>query len=737
MDTVVFVDEAQIVDQKFCQLVRHDGYQLVCAENRRSVFECLEKYEVGVVMVAQGIRDNKLHGILSDVSQRYPDVERMTLCTDSFKHENVDEFDEGTHDDHSGYDRIRRKLRAAYDHYKVRSKAGMTQRVMGQNGFGYAVVERDSVISEVCESFLLSLNLEGHQAVGRNFCQLIFESTGFVVPQVNEWFDQVIELPIDMGLKDDIIFLTFSMKMLEDLGSESTAYSLLVSRNRCPSNLMLQSIKPAPIEYISGVCDRVDLKNKYKFIAALAKRYKWAVGLIAIRIDGDKNHSVVNDFSAYLDCLMRETDAVCFYRENLIVVLLSRIESDDCIHIVKERVASAAVERYSNNGLGVGMSVDVGAAMGNGEDDLRDLLRSSISDVKAAGEIKREKISAVLCEVNSEPVLDNDVSGTGTELRKFHGIYSSSPVMHTLFEKVWRVTLHEAAIFIYGETGTGKELLARAIHQEGARKNSPFVAVNCANLSEQLLESQLFGHKKGAFTGAVKDQEGIFSAADGGTLFLDEVTELPLSLQAKLLRVLQEREYVPVGDTKPKKFDVQLLSASSTRLSDAVSNGEFRLDLQYRIEVIPLDLRPLRDRELDAILLFERFLREGYADRYGEASDEEVVIDDDVLRAIDDYSWPGNIRELKNVCDYVLAMSRGSHISLDDLPEKFVLTNSGEKKVHDKLGRKAVILNPVLDKERLVKALSMHHGNRTDTADHLGVSRMTLWRKMKIYNIAG
>ena len=729
MDTVVFVDEASIVDQKFCQLVRSDGYQLVCAENRRSVFECLERYDVGVVMVAQGIRDNKLRGILSDVSQKYPDVARMTLCTDSFKYEDIEEFDESLHEDHSGYERIRRKLRAAYDHYKVRSKAGMAQRVMGENGFGYAVVERDSVISEVCESFLLSLNLEGHQAVGRNFCQLIFESTGFVVPQVDEWFDQVIELPVDMGLKDNIIFLTFSMKVVEGSNSKDTTYSLLVSRNRCPSNLLLRSIKPAPIEYISGVCDRTALKEKYKFIAAMAKRYKWAVGLIAIRVGGDESHSVVNGFSAYLDCLMRETDAVCLYQENLIVVLLSRIESDDCIRIVKERVASVAMERYSNDRKPGGVSIEVGASIGNGEEDFCSLLRNAVSDVKDADEVEREKIA-----VASQAA---EYSSADTELKAFHGMLSSSPLMHSLFEKVWRMRLHETSIFICGETGTGKELLARAIHQEGARKEAPFVAVNCANLSEQLLESQLFGHKKGAFTGAVKDQEGIFAAADGGTLFLDEVTELPLSLQAKLLRVLQEREYIPVGDTKPRKFDVQLLSASSTRLSEAVSNGEFRLDLQYRIEVIPLELRPLRDRGLDAVLLFERFVRAGYAERHGEISDEGVMIDDDVLRAINDYSWPGNIRELKNVCDYVLAMSHGTHISLDVLPDKFTPQKDNEIKADDKSGGKAIILNPALDKERLVTALSMHNGNRTDTADYLGVSRMTLWRKMKIHNIAG
>ena len=735
MDTVVFVDEAQLVDQKFCQLVERDGYQLVCAEDRRSVFECLERYDVGVVMVAQGIHDKKLRGILSDVSLRYPDVERMTLCTDSFKHENVDEFDESSPDDSSGYGRIRRKLRAAYDHYKVRTKAGTTQRVMGENGFGYAVVERSSIISEVCESFLSSLNLGGHQTVGRDFCQLIFESTGFVVPQVDEWFDQVIELPIDIGLKGDVIFLTFSMKAFDETVSDKGKYSLLVSRNRCPSNLILPSNKPAPIEYISGVCDRDELKDKYTFIAAMAKRYQWAVGLIAVRVDGDFKQQVISDFSAYLDCLMRETDSVCLYRNNLIIVLLSRIESDDCIRIVKERVAAAAVVRYSERNEQDGSSLGVGATVGNGEEELRDLLRSSIADVTPVDEIGRDELAAITIPTTKEK-LSNKIE-SAAQLKAFHGMYSSSPVMHSLFEKVWRVTLHEVAIFIHGETGTGKELLAKAIHQEGPRKDKPFVAVNCANLSEQLLESQLFGHKKGAFTGAVKDYEGIFAAADGGTLFLDEVTELPLSLQAKLLRVLQEREYVPLGETRPKKFDVQLLSASSTRLSDAVENGEFRLDLQYRIEVIPLDLVPLRDREFDAVLLFERFVKEGYAQRYGNASNAVVEIDSDVLQVINDYSWPGNIRELKNVCDYVLAMSHGTHVGLDVLPEKFCDLNNNVKKEHDYTGEKETASNSPLDKEGLIRALSMHHGNRTETADYLGVSRMTLWRKMKAYNIEG
>ncbi len=234
----------------------------------------------------------------------------------------------------------------------------------------------------------------------------------------------------------------------------------------------------------------------------------------------------------------------------------------------------------------------------------------------------------------------------------FHGMLSANPAMYRLFERITKSARANIPIFISGETGTGKELVARACHLQSPRKSQPFIAINCANFNEHLIESQLFGHKKGAFTGATAEHQGLFSAAGQGTLFLDEVTTLPLALQAKLLRVIQEREFSPVGSHQTYPFTAQLLTASSTTLGRAVELGQFREDLFYRLNVIPLKLPPLRDRGEDVVIMAEHFLRlfvRAEQKAFKHFSEGAKVF----LRG---YLWPGNVRQLENIIHSIVVL---------------------------------------------------------------------------------
>ncbi len=318
----------------------------------------------------------------------------------------------------------------------------------------------------------------------------------------------------------------------------------------------------------------------------------------------------------------------------------------------------------------------------------------------------------------------------------FHGIVTSDPAMLHLISVIKKTANSDAPFFIHGETGTGKELIAQSIHLECERSSQKFVALNCANLTETLLESQLFGHKKGAFTGAQKDQKGLLAEAEGGTLFLDEVTEIPVNLQSKLLRVLQEKEYTPVGETSAISFDVKIISASSTSLEAAVANGTFREDLRYRLEVLPLSLPPLRARIGDIPILFDYFLEQQFS-RHAKAVKS---IDQSVSECILAYQWPGNIRELVNVCTYIAALSgdETESIALDDIP--VVIRN---------LGLQAPSIGPEtidsgasspshsvrISRDSLAAAMENFDGHRESIAKYFGISRMTLWRKMKQFDL--
>jgi transcriptional regulator with PAS, ATPase and Fis domain len=290
--------------------------------------------------------------------------------------------------------------------------------------------------------------------------------------------------------------------------------------------------------------------------------------------------------------------------------------------------------------------------------------------------------------------------------------------MHRLFENIKKAARTDVSIYISGETGVGKELVARAIHNESNRAKQPFVAVNVANFSNDLIESQLFGHKKGAFTGAITSSPGLMRVAANGTLFLDEVTSLPTHTQAKLLRVLQERQYYPVGDVHLQEFSASIVSASNMSFEEAIALHHFREDLRYRLEVIPLEVPPLRKRRDDIILLFNYFLKLA-------SGDKKWKIDRQLAKKLKQYPWPGNVRELENCARFSAAMADKDRLTIDDLPEnvkKIFYSNTPVK-------RKKITRNII------TKALYKNNNSRNKTAEFLAISRMTLWRKMKTFNL--
>ncbi len=315
----------------------------------------------------------------------------------------------------------------------------------------------------------------------------------------------------------------------------------------------------------------------------------------------------------------------------------------------------------------------------------------------------------------------------------FHGLMTRDPGLRALFEVVRSVAATDATVLVRGESGTGKEGIAKAIHLESARAGGPFVAINCASLSPTLLESELFGHVRGAFTGALRDHNGLFVSAHGGTLFLDEVAELPVDLQARLLRVLQEHEVTPVGATRPRKVDVRIVAATHRSLRRLVAEGRFREDLLYRLRVVPLFLPPLRERRDDLPLLLWHFIEARNA--RGQRVVRQVATD--ALRALLDHAWPGNIRELQNVVDYAFAVGRGPALILADLPPELRGADAHPSLPTAKpeaARRSAEPLEPSeAERVRIARALAEADGHVGRAAALLGMSRPTFWRRRKLY----
>jgi len=308
-------------------------------------------------------------------------------------------------------------------------------------------------------------------------------------------------------------------------------------------------------------------------------------------------------------------------------------------------------------------------------------------------------------------------------VREFQGMLSKNPKMHEIFDLVETVAESDANVLIEGESGTGKELVARAIHRLSSRAGKPFLGVNCASLNENLMESELFGHVRGAFTGAVKDRMGRFEMAEGGTLFLDEVSEIGLHLQAKLLRIIQEREYQRVGETGTRKADVRILSATNKRLKDLIADRTFRNDLYYRLNVVSVTPPPLRERKEDIPILAEYFLCRPQENPGGCRRSFSPL----AMQALLEYPWPGNVRELENAVERAKICCRGDMIEESALPAEIRRRGASVPRGGGPFGEKAANL----DAGRIRDSLVRSGWNRTETAARLGISRVTLWRRMK------
>lgn len=320
------------------------------------------------------------------------------------------------------------------------------------------------------------------------------------------------------------------------------------------------------------------------------------------------------------------------------------------------------------------------------------------------------------------------------------GLIGNSPAMQDLFRQILRVAASEAGVLITGESGTGKELVGRALHDNSSRAKGPYIRVHCAAFPEHLLEGELFGHARGAFTGATAAREGRFEAADGGTLLLDEIGEVPLSVQVKLLRVLQEREIERLGENQTRKVDVRIIAATHRDLPGMVSRGEFRADLYYRLRVLPLHLPALRDRLEDIPLLANAMLANILSRHQGR----DLQISSEALDALNAYDWPGNVRELGNALEYAVVQTDGTTILARHLPPevrdsypKFSRARTDNASLRTTGITQRYYRAPTQQKEHeiLLQALKETGGNKAAAAESLGMSRTTLWKKLKQHGI--
>ena len=311
-----------------------------------------------------------------------------------------------------------------------------------------------------------------------------------------------------------------------------------------------------------------------------------------------------------------------------------------------------------------------------------------------------------------EKVQDRDVQGE---------IIGSHPKMVEVFKTIAKVASNNATVLIQGESGTGKELVARSVHRLGLRKNRPFQAVNCSSIAETLLESELFGYVKGAFTGATGSKRGIFEAADHGTIFLDEIGDTTAGMQSKLLRVLESGEIMPVGSSTPSHVDVRVIAATNRDLTELVSAGKFREDLYYRLKVVTIELPPLRERISDLPLLFDFFLR-----KYSSRINKRLAVNPDVLSNLESYHWPGNVRQLENVVERAVALNTSGVFDFEDLPREIQ-----ESRRVMPAGDQQWLTLDQMEERYIREVLEAVEGNISRAAEILGIDRRTLYRRLE------
>ena len=350
---------------------------------------------------------------------------------------------------------------------------------------------------------------------------------------------------------------------------------------------------------------------------------------------------------------------------------------------------------------------------------------------------KSDEVLLTLKKAEERESLKRENTRLKTQLKNFESNYkfgnmvAKSKAMQAVFKLAEKVAQYDTTVLITGESGTGKELIARGIHYSGVRAEKPLIPVNCGGIPENLLESELFGHKKGAFTGADRNKKGLFEEADGGTLFLDEIGELPLALQVKLLRVLQESEIRPVGGSQTLKIDVRIVAATSKKLQDELKDGTFREDLFYRLNVLPIRLPSLRERVDDIPILSQIFI-----DDFNRKLGKSVKgISPPAMSKLINHRWPGNVRELENVIERALILAEGNVILPENLPQELDVGDRCDKADDLFTGFSLKAAQKVFEKKLIVKALNETGGNRTKAARLLEISHPSLLSKMKSYDI--
>ena len=313
---------------------------------------------------------------------------------------------------------------------------------------------------------------------------------------------------------------------------------------------------------------------------------------------------------------------------------------------------------------------------------------------------------------------------------RLENVIGDSAQMRAVLNLVGRVSRSDATVLIAGESGTGKELIAKGIHFSGKRESKPFIAINCAAIPETLIEAELFGYKRGSFTGAGADTRGKFESANEGTLFLDEISQMPVALQPKLLRVLQEQEITRVGESIPRKINVRIIAATNQNLEKMVEEGTFREDLYFRLAVIPVNLPPLRSRREDVPLLVNHFFKRA-KEKHGF---ENLKIGREVVNALSNYSFPGNVRELENLIERMVVLSDGENLTLADVPDYVNRPSQVFGSVRFELPAENISLEEI-EREIIRYALEMHNGNQSQTARYLGITRSALIYRMEKHNL--
>jgi len=361
-----------------------------------------------------------------------------------------------------------------------------------------------------------------------------------------------------------------------------------------------------------------------------------------------------------------------------------------------------------------------------------DAMKRGADDYIAKGRLQIDELEMRIARALKQQTLEVENVSLRKQLDAKFGlenIIGQSPVMTEIFEIVQQVAPTRATVLVLGESGTGKELIAKALHQLSPRAKQPFVTVHCAALAPTLLESELFGHERGAFTGAHERRIGRFEQAQGGTLFLDEIGEIDATIQVKLLRFLGERTFERVGSNKTLTADIRLVAATNKNLEDLVKAGKFREDLFFRLRVVEIELPPLRERSGDIPLLAQSFLRE-FAKENGKAVNDFTA---DALEALMNFSWPGNVRELRTAIEHAVVLSRGERITLRDLPPSVRHGGAVEPKI---LAGKDLTVKDA-EKQLIIRALKETEGNRTHAAKKIGMSRRTFHRKLHEYHLEG